>query len=263
MFAAMPKVDLDFQRYVARRKGARDAMAREGAAYAYAGDLKMLRTLERLSPVRAALETTGRIWRERARGELLDGAVKVTARDHAMVHALAQRSAERLHVQAPAIFLSSKAPFGAHTFGTNEDAYVVLDRALVESLTEPELTDVLGRELGHLQNNHVTFGTARYYLRHFAATFVRWAVAPALLALDGWSKRADVTGDRAGLLCTRDLDSSQAALRKLLKDDPRLQVRLDALALFADSAYYRGVVGLDGGTSAGECDVKVAELISK
>ena len=29
MFAAMPKVDLDFQRYVARRKGARDAMVRD------------------------------------------------------------------------------------------------------------------------------------------------------------------------------------------------------------------------------------------
>jgi Zn-dependent protease with chaperone function len=256
MFAAMPKVDLDFQRYVARRKGARDAMVREGAAYAYAGDLKLLRTLDRLSPVRAALETSGRIWRERARAETLSA-----PSSHAAVNAIAQRCAERLHVAAPTIYLAAKPPFGAHTFGTNEDAWVVLDRALIESLTEPELTDVLGRELGHIQNNHVVFGTARYYLRHFAATFVRWVVTPALMALDSWSKRADVTGDRAGLLCTRDLDSSQAALRKLLKDDPRLQSRLDALALFAESAYYRGILGQEGGASPGECDAKVAELI--
>ena len=48
----MPKVDLDFQRYVERRKGARAAETREGAAYAYAGDLKVLRTLDNLRPAR-------------------------------------------------------------------------------------------------------------------------------------------------------------------------------------------------------------------
>ena len=34
-------VDFDFQRYVERRRGAREAQAREGAAYAYAGDLRL------------------------------------------------------------------------------------------------------------------------------------------------------------------------------------------------------------------------------
>ncbi|HZS36551.1 MAG TPA: M48 family metallopeptidase [Polyangia bacterium] len=261
----MPKVDLDFQRYVERRKGARDAQAREGAAYAYAGDLKLLRTLDRLSPVKLALESAVRLWNASSRKELLEGAVKVSARERPAIHALAARCAETLHIAVPAVYIATGLEtFRAHTFGTNEEPYVVLDAALVESLGEPELADVLGRECGHVQNNHVAYGTALYYLLHRANRFVRWIVTPALLALGGWSKRADVTGDRAGLLCTRNLDVSQATLRKLLgpSNDPRAQKRIDALAVFAESAYYRAIVGQEGGLSAAECDTKVAELLA-
>ena len=49
-------MDLDFKHYVERRKGERDAAAREGAAYAYSGDLRVLKTLDRMRPVRLAIE---------------------------------------------------------------------------------------------------------------------------------------------------------------------------------------------------------------
>src|SRR5207302_5742928 len=71
-------VDLDFQRYIERRKGAREAATREGAAYAYPGDLRVLRTLDRLRPVRLAIEATVRMWKSVARAELLGTAVKVS-----------------------------------------------------------------------------------------------------------------------------------------------------------------------------------------
>ena len=54
-------IDFDFQRYVERKKGARDQEVREGAAYAYAGDLKVLRALDGLRPVRQAMEKEGEI----------------------------------------------------------------------------------------------------------------------------------------------------------------------------------------------------------
>src|SRR5262249_49503885 len=148
----------------------------------------------------------------------------------------------------------------AHTFGTNEDAYVVLSGALVARMTEPELADVLGRECGRIQNNHVMYSTALYYLHEHANRFVRWAVAPAVLALESWARRAALTADRAGLLCTRDLDVSQAALRKLLEGQAA-EKRAQALAVFAESAYFRGLSQKEGGLSAAECDAKVAELI--
>ncbi|MBP6742206.1 MAG: hypothetical protein KA244_05135, partial [Deltaproteobacteria bacterium] len=67
----MPTVDFDFQRYVARKKGARAAQVREGAAYAYPGDVRLLRTLDKLRPVSLVLEETGRLWKSVARAEVL------------------------------------------------------------------------------------------------------------------------------------------------------------------------------------------------
>src|SRR4051794_7406041 len=188
MVTGMSKVDLDFQRYVERRKGAREAQAREGAAYAYAGDLKVLRTLERMRPVRLAVEATGRLWRSAARAELLDGATRVSPQALPEVHAAVTKCAQALHIAVPTVYVSERLPSGrVQTLGNNDEAFVVVDRALVAELTAPELLDVLGRECGRIQNNHIVFGTALYHLTNYANRFVKWSVAPAVLALSGWA----------------------------------------------------------------------------
>jgi hypothetical protein len=255
----MPKVDFDFQRYVERRRGAHEAQAREGAAYAYTGDLKVLRTLNQVRPVRLAVEGTERLWRPSERSALAE-TTRVSSLKLPAIHALAARCAELLHITPPSVYVSEAlGPLAAYTFGTNEDPHIVLDRTLIKELSEPELTDVLGRECGRIQNNHVVYATALYYVTHHANRFVRWAVTPAVLALKGWSRRAQITADRAGLLCTRDLDVSEAVLRKRFPEEP---ARIEALRLFAETAYYRGVIGQEGGTGAAECDAKVAELLA-
>jgi Zn-dependent protease with chaperone function len=290
-------IDFDFQRYVERRKGAREAQAREGAAYAYSGDLKVLRTLDGLRPVRLALEATVRMWKSVARAELLGTAVKVSPQQFPAIHAATARCAEILHITPPTVYIAPQlGTLNAHTFGTNDDAYIVLNGVLVDHLSEAELLDVLGHECGHIQNNHVVFSTALYYLVHFANRFVKWVVTPAVMALQGWSRRAEITCDRAGLLCTRNLDVSQAVLLKLalgskklyddlnveafvrqldeskggpakytelFKDHPYLPKRIQALRIFAESAYYHGVVGQEGGITAEECDARVGELLSQ
>jgi Zn-dependent protease with chaperone function len=292
----MPTVDLDFQRYVERRKGAREAQTREGAAYAYSGDLKVLHTLDKLRPVRLALEATVRMWKSVARAELLGTAVKVSPQQFPAIHALAARCAEALHIATPTIYIAPQLALNAHTFGTDDDSYIVINGMLVDHLNEAELLDVIGHECGHIQNNHVVFSTALYYLVHFANRFVKWVVTPAVMALQSWSRRAEITCDRAGLLCTRSLDVSQAVLLKLalgsqrlykdlnveafltqldeskggpakytelFRDHPYLPKRVQALRVFGESAYYRGILGQEGGLSPSECDARVAELLAQ
>jgi len=256
----MAKVDLDFQRYVERRKGAREAQAREGAAYAYSGDLRVLRTLDRVRPVRMALDGAVRLWRSK-REELLAGAVKASPKEHAKVLLAAERCAQALHIAVPTVFVvPQQEHFEAYTFGTDEDAYIVLGQPLVARAAEPELLAVIGRECGHLQNGHVIYNTAYYYLTRDANRFVKWIVTPAVLALSSWRKRAQITCDRAGLLCARNLDAVQAVLGA--PDDPIALKRGEALRAFAESAYYRGILGEEGGLSPAECDAKVAEILS-
>ncbi len=254
----MATIDFDFQRYVERRKGAREAQAREGAAYAYAYDLRLLRTLDRLKPVKLALEATVRLWRSAARAELLAGAVKASQKEQAAVYQLGERCAERLHIAAPTIYVAlGDRGRTAHTLGTDDEYYVVLSGGLVEDLTEAELAHVVGQQCGRIQNGHVLPSTALFYLTQFAARYVRWIVAPALAALRGWARRAEVTCDRAGLLCTRDVDVSAAALTKM----GAAPVYVEALRTFGESEYFRAMLKQPGGMTPEACDERVAEIL--
>ncbi len=213
-------VDLDFQRYIERKKGARDAQTREGAAYAYGGDLRVKKTLFSLRPVRMAVEATGRLWKSVARAELLENSLQVSPEQLPRVDALIEQAARTLHIPRPPVFVSARLAASkdgsathAHTLGTDDDPYIVLDEALF-SLNDGELLFVLGQECGHIQNNHVVFTTAIYYLQHAANRFLKWIVTPATLALSAWGRRADVTCDRAGAICVKNLDTAAAVLLK-------------------------------------------------
>jgi Zn-dependent protease with chaperone function len=275
-----PQIDLSFSRYVAARKGEASTRSREGAAYAYGGDIKVRAALDRIKPVTLAVEATVRLWQSVEKSRMLGTAVKVTDKQFPRVYALAVRCADVLRIAQPTIYVSPNiGSLNAHTFGTADDPYIVINAALIDHLSEQELLDVIGHECGHIQNNHVVYMTTLHFLKHAANLFLRWSVKPAVLALNAWARRAEITCDRAALICTRDLDVSIACLvklalgsRKLYSDinveeylrqleetsrsvgrfdelmhtHPYLPKRVAALRLFAETAYYKSVVATPG-----------------
>lgn len=272
----MAAYDFDFQRYVARRKGARAAEQREGAAYAYAGDLRVRRVLARLRPVTLALEQAARLWQATARAELLATAVRANEREFPRVMTALGRAARALHVEPPPLYVTPHVELTAHSFGTDEAPQLLLHAELTETLGDAELLHVLGAELGHVQNDHVLLGTALHYLRRAPGGFLRWIVRPAVGALSGWERRAAITADRAGLLASRDLAASKAVISKLAErstsgpprsDEASAETlrRVGALEVFAQGAYYRGVVAPPGeqagGLDADEVDARVAHIL--
>ena len=211
-----PQIDLSFPRYVAARKGAAAALAREGSAYAYGGDLKVRATLDRIRPVTLAVEATVRLWQTVEKTRMLGTAVKVTPKQFPRVFKLVETCADTLRIPVPTVYVSPNVgALNAHTFGTGDDPCIVVNAALIDHLTDPEMLDVIGHECGHIQNNHVVYMTTLHFLKHAANMFLRWSVKPAVLALNAWARRAEITCDRAALLCTRDLDVSVACLVKL------------------------------------------------
>jgi Zn-dependent protease with chaperone function len=116
------------------------------------------------------------------------------------------------------------------------------------------------------------------------------------MTLQAWSRRAEVTCDRASLLAVRDLDKTLSALVKLelgldkgsafnaaeylrappdvkkglgrygelFRSHPYVPKRVQALRLFANSALYAQVSGQDptGKPSIDDVDKQIAELIS-
>jgi hypothetical protein len=292
-------VDLSFPRYVAARKGAASARAREGAHYAYGADLKIRSALEKVRPVTLSVEATLRFWQSVGKNRFLGSAVGVGVRLYPNSLAGARGGPEVLQIPPPTIYVSPQiVTLTVSTLGTADDAMIALGSPMVDHLTENELLFVIGRECGHIQNGHTVYLTALHYLTTAANMIIRFASQPAALALNSWSRRAEVTADRAGLLCVRDLDVATAAMVKmsvgsqrlfsnidvaeyiqqldeaqggrgrfheLFATVPYLPKRVQALRLFAQTTYFRSVinaVGEEPGLSKEDCDAQVADLLA-
>src|SRR6185436_17313198 len=105
--------------------------------------------------------------------------------------------------------------FKVKVLGTEDAPHLIVNLEIAERLDDTELLAAIAHELGHVQNGHIFYATALHYLQHSAAFYVRWVVQPAIMTLQAWSRRAEVTCDRASLLAVRDLDKTLQALVKL------------------------------------------------
>jgi len=293
---AVAKIDLSFADYVAARKGAAQTRAREGAAYAYAGDLKVRQALNKIRPVTLAAEATVRFWQTVERSRMLGTSVKVTEKQFPNLHKLAVRCAETLQIAVPTLYVSPNiGALNAHTFGTTDEAYIVLNAALVDHLSEIELLDVIGHECGHIQNDHAVYLTTLYFLNNMGGMLLQWGARPAVLALKAWARRAEITCDRTGLLCTRDLDASIGCLVKLAlgskklyaeinleeylrqmeesrgpgrfdelgRSHPYLPKRVAALRLFAQTTYYKSASWAKGKDATAPAEPEAVAGLSK
>ncbi len=289
-------VEFDFARWLAARRGAMEQQAREGAAYAFTGERKFRRTLNLARPVTMALEATTRLWRDVARTELLGTAVKVSDQQYPRVFEAAKAAGAALRVRVPVVFAAPTDAIKVKVLGTDDSPHLIVNLALAESLDDTELVAAIAHELGHVQNGHILYTTALHYLQHSAAFFIRWVVQPAIMTLQAWSRRAEVTCDRASLLAVRDLDKTLAALVKLelgldkgsafnadeylkalpdvkkgigryaelFRSHPYVPKRVQALRLFAGSALFAHISGQDptGKPSITDVDNEVSKLIS-
>jgi Zn-dependent protease with chaperone function len=203
-----------------------------------------------------------------------------------------------LRVRPPVVFAAPSSDIRVKVLGTDDAPHLIVNLELAEKLDDPDLVAAIAHELGHVQNGHILYATALHYLQHSAAFFVRWVVQPAVMTLQAWSRRAEVTCDRAALLAVRDLDKTLAALvrlelglgdkersafnaddylkalpdvkkgigryAELFRSHPYVPKRVQALRLFAGSALYAQVTGGDptGKPRLDDIDKQVAELIS-
>lgn len=290
-------VDFDFARWIAARRGAMEQSAREGAAYAFAGERKFRRNLNIARPVTMALEATTRLWRDVARTELLGTAIKVSDQQYPRVFEAAKAAGAALRVRVPVIFASPTSSIKCKVLGTDDAPHLIVNLELAEKLDDTELIAAIAHELAHIQNGHILYTTALHYLNNSAAFFVRWIIQPAIMTLQAWSRRAEVTCDRASLLAVRDLDKTLQALVRIelglekgsafnaeeylralpdvkkggigrlaegFRSHPYVPKRVQALRLFAESALYAHVTGQDptGKPTLNDVDKKVSELIS-
>jgi Zn-dependent protease with chaperone function len=289
---------LDFEAFVARKKAEQAAGASAetaGHEYTYTFDRQTRVAFENTRPVALAVEASVRLFKQMGTHQLLGHAVKVSERQFPRIYGIVRTASETLGIHVPQVFLVNSPVFNAGTLGTNEDSFIVVHSSLVDQYSDEELLTVIGHECGHIHNSHVAYLTALHYLTTMAGMFLPWILQPAMIALRGWSRRAEITCDRAGMLVAKNQAAAERAITKLavgskklyeefnldafleqhgesnqgigkymevFATHPWLPKRVLAMRVFGESQLYRKAAGrAAAGLSMSEVDARVAALL--
>ena len=179
-------------------------------AWEHPADRGALVALRKLKGFDTVLKVMSGLINERAvRLELLGSAIRADERQFAFLHrALADVATVLDADEVPEVFVSANPYPNAVTIGMGKPL-IVVNSALVELLDEEEMSFVLAHELGHAISGHAVYQTLLQRLLQLTGVLgavplgglgIRLIVA----ALMEWSRKAELSADRAGLLATQD-----------------------------------------------------------
>ncbi len=157
---------------------------------------------------------------KRMRLYFLASAVRVNENQFSQVHTLFMEACRVLDIEEPPeVFVMQDFVVNAAAMGVDKP-FIVLTSSLVETMSPEELQAVIAHELGHILCGHALYTTLLIIILkawHFllgipGGSYAVWAI---LLGLMEWSRKAELTADRAGLLVTQDLEVSHRVDMKL------------------------------------------------
>lgn len=134
-------------------------------------------------------------------------AVKVSANQFPRVHALYLDVLKTLDAPAEYPLYISQTPLvNAGAYGM-EEPFIILNSGTVNLLDDEELAYVMAHEVGHIMSDHVLYRTMTFLLLQLASMgfpIVGIAARAVLVALLEWSRKAELSCDRVGLLAVQD-----------------------------------------------------------
>jgi Zn-dependent protease with chaperone function len=212
-------------------------------AWEHPADKGALVALRRLKGFDTLLKTLSGLVNERSvRLLLLGSAVRADERNFARLHRLLADVATVVDCDdVPELYVRASPMFNAYTVGMNKPM-IVVDSGLVDLLDDDEeMRFLLGHELGHALSGHAVYQTL--LRRLLGLTGVLYAVPGGALglraitaALMEWSRKAELSADRAGLLAGQNPAAATRVHMKLASggnlDD------LDATSFFAQGNEY-------------------------
>jgi Zn-dependent protease with chaperone function len=114
------------------------------------------------------------------------------------------------------LFVSQTPLVNAGAYGMDKP-FIVLNSGSIRLLDDEELTYLIGHEVGHVLSGHVLYRTMTLLLLQLATLgfpVVGLAARAVLIALLEWSRKAELSADRAGLLA---IQNHEATLRSFMK----------------------------------------------
>jgi Zn-dependent protease with chaperone function len=120
--------------------------------------------------------------------------------------------------KVPEMYVTQTPLFNAGAYGV-DDPFIVLHSAALELLNEEELRVLIAHEFGHVVSGHSLYRTiAEIFLNVSLGALpllAGIALLPIRLAVLEWSRKSELSSDRAGLLGSQNVIASQQLFMKM------------------------------------------------
>lgn len=173
-----------------------------------------------------------------------------------------------LGISIPNIYIISDPTLNAYTYATGDiEPIIVIHSGLYERFTPGELKTVIGHECGHIHNNHgvyqylsnilyaggLTIGAATGRLTAQLFSILSYSGQAALAA---WNRAAEVSCDRAGIICSDNVKDALTSEAKFLYGaafgaqeanldnlEEQLEMQIQSLAKYTEAFGYVNTKG--------------------
>jgi len=144
---------------------------------------------------------------------MLASTVRSSEKQFSKIHKIFLEACARLDLrQIPELYISQSPFLNAGAIGVNTP-FIVLYSAMLKDLSEKEIMAVLGHEIGHCLSGHVLYKTMLWILLRLPFMLIQIPMAQVVLqvvimALLEWSRKSELSADRAGLLAVQSPEDS-------------------------------------------------------
>lgn len=223
-------VNISFDRYVGERKQKLSAHMTGGVPdYAYALDLKIRQSINKVPGIYALFKSIMTYVVPLMKQQINLNSLLVGPNQFPEVYEIARDCAERLNIGIPQVYVQHDAAvINAYAYASDDSAPLIcITSAMLERMTLGELRAVIGHECGHIHNNHSIYTVAAEIILNKGLIFgvmtipglyqiIGLVTMPMKLLFSAWSRAAEVTSDRAGVICSLDPQDAINVNGKLL-----------------------------------------------
>ena len=142
--------------------------------------------------------------------ELLGHSLEINKNSAPKIFSMFEKCQDILDLGEPPLnaFINSSQELNASCGFDGKEITIELNSGIIKAFTESELMFIIGHEFGHALFNHHSLPAYGIYQNV--------SLAPSkVLKLMSWSRQAEISADRVGLLCCGDIEAASRALIKL------------------------------------------------
>ena len=144
-------------------------------------------------------------------------ALRVSEHQYGHIYERYRDIVETLDTEEYPLYVSQTPIANAGAYGMDKP-FIILNSGTVLILNDDELSFILGHEVGHIVSGHVLYRTMMVLLIQLASLgfpIVGLAARAVLMGLLEWSRKSELSSDRAGLLSIQDADVAMTAMMKM------------------------------------------------